>query len=531
MITAAHSSCFAGHGGIAKTLMRIKPFYWWKGISNAVRQFVLNCEICRKAKSKVPSKAPLMSMPNPEGPNKRVHMDLFGELRSDGVGKYILVITDAWSKFTKCCILRNKTADAVAEAFITEWISLFGPPLEICTDQGKEFINKTLTAICERLQIGKLRTTAFKPSTNSSAESFNRNIIKFFKCKLEDTLQWERELPLLSLAYNTSFHRTIGTTPFKAMMGFEPNLAPFQFKMTTLDRVESEEVSRFRENWRLFDKINESIESATKAQEDYFNKKTKQREFKVGDSVYLQKYNLVKRVGINNKLSKNYEGPFRVIEVKSRVNVVIQEKPSGKQQVVHINRLLHACGNDLSVKGFKKVKFNIDDVGEREQRNFPQRASDVIRPPIGSVFDINGNDGADEANISVDDSVDDSPHVVHNISSDSADNSFDTSNHSESNPSSPVTNSPIANNSPTSNSSPVANSDRTLDGIRAFREPSGQSRDSPVRRAAASIAGGFNRLAENFDSNSRSLRSRVTLPDRQPNEYITPRVPIERRRK
>jgi hypothetical protein len=40
----------------------------------------------------------------------------------------------------------------------------------------------------------------------------------------ETTLNWDEFLPALMLAYNTSYHSTIATTPFELIFGVRPRL-------------------------------------------------------------------------------------------------------------------------------------------------------------------------------------------------------------------------------------------------------------------------------------------------------------------
>jgi hypothetical protein len=85
----------------------------------------------------------LSSLPQPTEPNQRVHADLFGPLKtSDSGKKIILCMTDALTKYVELVPLPNKEADTVANAIFDKWYCRFGAPLDIITDQGKEFCAK-----------------------------------------------------------------------------------------------------------------------------------------------------------------------------------------------------------------------------------------------------------------------------------------------------------------------------------------------------------------------------------------------------
>ncbi len=85
----------------------------------------------------------LQPLPNPECPNVRIHADLFGPMLPAGrQHKYILCITDAFTKNALITAVENKEAETVAKAIFKKCICKFGIPAQIHTDGGKEFVNK-----------------------------------------------------------------------------------------------------------------------------------------------------------------------------------------------------------------------------------------------------------------------------------------------------------------------------------------------------------------------------------------------------
>ncbi len=56
--------------------------------------------------------------------------------------KYILCITDAFTKYAMVTAVENKEAETVAKTIFSEWFCKFGIPVQIHTDGGKEFVNK-----------------------------------------------------------------------------------------------------------------------------------------------------------------------------------------------------------------------------------------------------------------------------------------------------------------------------------------------------------------------------------------------------
>ena len=48
-----HASSFGGHSGVAVTIKRITSFFWWKGVSRDVRNFIKECLICQQYKADI----------------------------------------------------------------------------------------------------------------------------------------------------------------------------------------------------------------------------------------------------------------------------------------------------------------------------------------------------------------------------------------------------------------------------------------------------------------------------------------------
>ena len=81
-------------------------------------------------------------------PLDRVHIDLTGPLRTTKGGhKYIMVIKDFLTKYVWLIPLGSKTAEEVAENFVSKFVCQAGVPERLVSDRGNEFVNKILKAV------------------------------------------------------------------------------------------------------------------------------------------------------------------------------------------------------------------------------------------------------------------------------------------------------------------------------------------------------------------------------------------------
>jgi hypothetical protein len=85
---------------------------------------------------KSPNKqTPLVPLPIPDRSNLLIHADLFGRmLTADNNKKFILCITDAFTKYTVVTAIANKEAETMADAIYRDWFAKFGIPAQIQTD-------------------------------------------------------------------------------------------------------------------------------------------------------------------------------------------------------------------------------------------------------------------------------------------------------------------------------------------------------------------------------------------------------------
>ena len=130
ILQSAHNSLLGGHMGLFKTRARILERYYWPKMEKDLKEHISTCLSCQSIKpSNRSNRAPLVPLEQPETPNCRVHIDLFGPLTSTGSGKkYIIVMTDAFTKYVELAALPSKEAGVVAKAIFDTWISRYSTP-------------------------------------------------------------------------------------------------------------------------------------------------------------------------------------------------------------------------------------------------------------------------------------------------------------------------------------------------------------------------------------------------------------------
>ena len=137
-----------------------------------------------------PAKAPLES----------VCIDILGELiRTQRGNRYILDVTDRFTKLVEAIPLKGVFAAEVAKAFVEHWVFNFGPPSELISDNGRQFSSRFFQEVCGILTIHNVFITTYHPQTNAQAERVNRTIEAAIRSYTNDhPRDWDLYTPALA---------------------------------------------------------------------------------------------------------------------------------------------------------------------------------------------------------------------------------------------------------------------------------------------------------------------------------------------
>ena len=180
---------------------------------------------------------------------ERIHLDILGHFTPSKAGnKYILMLIYQFTKWLEAYPLADQTAERVARATIDNFISRFGCPLQIHTDQGTNFTSSLFTAVCKLLDIAKTRTTPYRPCSNGQVERYNRTLLQLIRCHLKGNItEWDEDLPILTGAIRSLPNRSTGLTPNLMMLGREvrqPVDLVFNFKESSVQNEQPPEYAR-----------------------------------------------------------------------------------------------------------------------------------------------------------------------------------------------------------------------------------------------------------------------------------------------
>ncbi|MCG8035188.1 MAG: DDE-type integrase/transposase/recombinase [Candidatus Thiodiazotropha taylori] len=385
-----HDSKDSGHLGQTKTLDRLKEKFYWYGMSRDSDIYVKQCTTCNKNKKGNRTARSALETYHAGYPMERVHLDILGPFnRSKSGSAYILVMVDQFTKWVELAALPAQNAELTARAFLNHFIVTFGCPLEVHTDQGRNFESELFQAFCKLLEITKTRTTPYHPSGNGQCEIFNRVILQMIRSYLSRGVRdWDEHLPLISMALHSMKNKSTGFSANMLMLGRE-TIQPIDLiiglpKPTPQDPPTW--VANLTRNLsNVHDLAREKIGQTQLRQKRDYDLRVLQNSYHPGDVVYLRDSST--KIGISSKLRPPWTGPFLIASARPPVYKLLGRK---KTHVVHHDRL-KPC-NDSSLPLWLQRKrhnlLNTLPIGEEEdQDSGSDDVAEDYTSDVGLLFD------------------------------------------------------------------------------------------------------------------------------------------------
>ena len=339
-----HDLRLVGHLGIQRTVQRVKQRFYWPGITLDVTRWCAKCNVCASRKGKPnPRRAPLTQLPT-GAPFDRIALDILDTHKPTSKGyRYILVISDYFTKYTDAFPLRRHTAKAVAQILLHRWIFYHAVPKAIHSDQGKEFESAIFRNLTTLLQAEKIRTTPYRPQSDGQVERMNRTILGMLSAFVSERgTDWDTYLPYVMMAYRTSVHASTGCTPQLMVYGREANLPiDLVYSPTNppdLPACGPEYVEFIRDAIRTAHEFarDHLHQAAVRQKKGYDAHAKNNAKFEVGDLVRYYYVPLTQ----GNKFARPWTGPWKVLSRETEVDykIALVSNPR-KTRVIHVDVL------------------------------------------------------------------------------------------------------------------------------------------------------------------------------------------------
>jgi len=325
-----HTATVAAHPGINRMYYTMRRKYYWPSMVTDIFNVITKCTTCAQNRLALRRHTSPLTLFPPTEPLTDLSVDIFGPIPASKSGnRFILVITDRFSKLTKCVALRKITAMSVASAIIDAWVSCYGPSDRLLSDQGPQFMSNFFVAVMKMLGIETVRTTAYHPQTNGQVERYNRTMATQLRHYVaDDPSRWDELLPIITLAYNSQPHRSTGIAPLELVIPRRvPNLmvrslppgTPLKNKGALDNGSPLARKRQFMASLRR--QIPAVAEALRKTQQRYkknfdANAGKRNDKVKIGDSVYTTNHSR------DSKLQSRAIGPYIVVDADEATYVI-----------------------------------------------------------------------------------------------------------------------------------------------------------------------------------------------------------------
>lgn len=344
ILSEHHDNSISGHMGVSKTYEVITRLFYWNGMYDEIKRYVLTCLQCQQNKSRNTNKLGLLyPLPIPNQKWEQISMDFITQLPITKHGNdAIIVVVDKLTKMSHFIpTTTNVSATQVAKIIMNEIVRYHGLPKVIISDRDTRFTSVFWKSLWNLLDTQLNMSTAFHPETDGQTERMNRTLEQMLRSYVNyKTNDWDDYLVNCEIAYNNSIQSSTGYSPFYLNYGYNIRL-PIQLTSTEINSKSTNQTANemIEQMNTTLQKAKQHLLHAQQQQSKYANQHRQHVTFQVNDQVLLSTSNLNTNDRARKLISK-YIGPFRISKVISDVVYELQLPDNFRiHPVFHISKL------------------------------------------------------------------------------------------------------------------------------------------------------------------------------------------------
>ncbi|GFY13698.1 hypothetical protein TNCV_4960681 [Trichonephila clavipes] len=249
----------------------------------------------------------------------QIDYDCIAETQQTDQELHTLIASGTSLELKKAKPLKDITAEAVAEAFFSSWVSRFGTPAILTTDRGRQFESSLFKALSKLLGVQKCGTTGYHPQANGMIEELHLPLKSAIKCHA--TERWTEVLPIILLGLRASLKEDILCTPAELVFGTTIRLPGEMFDSSKPD----DDVVNF------VSKLKSHMQSLHPKPPKHHGK----RPVFIHPGLLEATHVFLRRDMLRRPLQQPYDGPFKVLQRKDKVFFLVIY---GKRVSVSIDR-------------------------------------------------------------------------------------------------------------------------------------------------------------------------------------------------
>ena len=330
-----HDSKLAGHSGFARTYKRIKENYKWESMKKDIKNYIKRCASCQENKVNFkPLKAPLEITSTSSRAFEKLAIDVVGPLPlTENGNKFIFTMQDDLTKFSYAVPIPNHEAKTIASK-LTKFITMFGIPKKILSDQGTDFMSKLVKNLMKLFKTIHLKSSPYHPQTNGGLERFHLTLKDYLKHYINKKQNnWDELIPFAMFSYNSHVHSSTGYSPYELLFGVKPFIPNSLTREPTINYSYDDYINDLKQKIQITQNLaRQQLIKNKVISKKYYDKQINIPNYKVGDFVYVKNHQT--KLGMNKKLGPKYKGPY---EIKNIIGNNVQLLIDNKLVIHHIN--------------------------------------------------------------------------------------------------------------------------------------------------------------------------------------------------
>ena len=332
----------SGHLGVRKTYDRVLRGFFWPKLKRDVSNYVKTCHTCQLTgkPNQCVKPAPLCPIPAVGKPFEHLIIDCVGPLPTSRSGcSYLLTVMCQTTRYPAAYPLRSISVRSVVKA-LTQFISIFGIPRVIQSDQGSNFTSHMFSQVLKQLKVKHSCASAYHAQSQGALERFHQTLKSLLRAYCTEIgRDWEEGLPWLMLSAREVVQESTGFSPNDLVFGHTVRgpLAVLRDDLAEVDPPKNliEYVNGFRHRlYTAVETARENLEGAQSKQKRLYDRGAERRQFSPGDQV------LALTPIVSSPFQAKFTGPYVVERQVSEQNYYIATPKRRKSsRLCHVNLL------------------------------------------------------------------------------------------------------------------------------------------------------------------------------------------------
>eukprot|EP00918_Siedleckia_nematoides_P012180 GHVU01026690.1.p1 GENE.GHVU01026690.1~~GHVU01026690.1.p1 ORF type:complete len:471 (-),score=44.75 GHVU01026690.1:387-1799(-) len=360
------------HANKHATLTILLTWCWWEAINTSVDAFLKQCIHCLRGASGTIIPRPWGRTLWAKNPGDVLHMDYFAPDTAQLTWKYLLIMVDGFTKFTRLYLCMSCTAEEAKE-HLFEWCRSYNLPLWLVSDQGSHFKARIVQNLAKQLGYRHHMVPAAVPWANGVVENMGKQTLKVLRVLHSEArvagneFTWMECVALVERRLNDTNYRFATHTPRQVFLNpslgevrpmLEESAHKKQAETLAHPRVQKE-WTELQHEWEVLFDNQTAANDAHREREDEKRKRALHKYlpcFLPGDYVCVVR--TTREEG--EKSYGHWFGPFRVLDVHERSNwsYDVQDLTTTppRTHCVHIRRMKFFCrGDEATLEDMTKL--------------------------------------------------------------------------------------------------------------------------------------------------------------------------------